>query len=499
MQIHRRAALVLSFLPFVMIGLIALWYAWVNFKANRAVDAHLAWMESQGYPTLMDHFYPEMENPDNAMMHHPAMIEEMDLPESARLNRLHADYYGHRIHDLAEFGMTSPRRNLGERPDVRTYFDPVRHETAAEAARELLDALAPELARLDVLVAAFARPDTGWTITREDAGEGEFDLILMGKKFELFRITGLIGEIAQLHIALGDPDAAAAMVGAILDFHRHLTTPPLVLLDALISSITVGMVSDLIQDGIAGGVWKEPHLAHMEERLAKLSPESAFVDCLPGEQTHMADYLRQMRHGKGGEATEWLGGWELDREEIQSRLRELWIAARPRGIMLLDAVASMEMLHQEGILHQGKPRTRFEIAEVEAFDQDRGNVINPTDEMRAMAHLILHQAATRYFEIACTHTLLRTGIALERHRLAHGAHPETLAALAPEFLTEIPADPCDGGPLRYRRQADGSPLAWSIGIDGIDEGGKPHQRREKGDRVWATAPIAGFDEDDWRR
>lgn len=97
----------------------------------------------------------------------------------------------------------------------------------------------------------------------------------------------------------------------------------------------------------------------------------------------------------------------------------------------------------------------------------------------------------RHFHHRCSAALLQTGIALERHRLKHGAHPESLEALVPEFLPHIPPDPYDGQPLRYRRRDDdgGSPLVWSIGQNGLDEGGMANRNKEEGDRVWITSPL----------
>ncbi|HEY1173188.1 MAG TPA: hypothetical protein VGH19_17600 [Verrucomicrobiae bacterium] len=54
--------------------------------------------------------------------------------------------------------------------------------------------------------------------------------------------------------------------------------------------------------------------------------------------------------------------------------------------------------------------------------------------------------------------------------LQSGPHPESLSA-----LNEIPLDPFDGKPLRYRRTETGF-MIWSIGPDGIDQGGKPRQK-----------------------
>lgn len=97
------------------------------------------------------------------------------------------------------------------------------------------------------------------------------------------------------------------------------------------------------------------------------------------------------------------------------------------------------------------------------------------------------------------HDLLQCGIALERHRLKYGKHPEALAALVPEFLTEVPADVCDGQPLRYRVLPDGSPHVWSLWPAGKDEGGMPHRDPEKGNWVWTTGKIPGLTPAVYRR
>ncbi len=64
-----------------------------------------------------------------------------------------------------------------------------------------------------------------------------------------------------------------------------------------------------------------------------------------------------------------------------------------------------------------------------------------------------------------------TAIALHRHKLRHGKFPADLAALVPEFLPAAPIDFMDGKPLRYRLQSDGTFLLYSVGEDGVDNGG----------------------------
>jgi len=67
--------------------------------------------------------------------------------------------------------------------------------------------------------------------------------------------------------------------------------------------------------------------------------------------------------------------------------------------------------------------------------------------------------------------LARTALALERYRLAGGKVPERLEELVPQYLPEVPSDPFDGNPIRYRRTDPGYCL-YSIFEDGQDNGGK---------------------------
>jgi hypothetical protein len=66
-----------------------------------------------------------------------------------------------------------------------------------------------------------------------------------------------------------------------------------------------------------------------------------------------------------------------------------------------------------------------------------------------------------------------TAIGLKRFALKHGKLPGNLTELTPEFLPGIPIDPVDDQPLRYRPNPDGTFLLYSIGANGLDDGGDP--------------------------
>jgi len=83
--------------------------------------------------------------------------------------------------------------------------------------------------------------------------------------------------------------------------------------------------------------------------------------------------------------------------------------------------------------------------------------------------------------------LLLVSLALRAYRVEHGRYPRTLAELAPSYLRQAPGDPFAAGkPLGYRRKGDGY-LLYSVGPDGVDNGGRP---------IIATATRGSFQQGD---
>src|SRR5208282_901758 len=86
--------------------------------------------------------------------------------------------------------------------------------------------------------------------------------------------------------------------------------------------------------------------------------------------------------------------------------------------------------------------------------------------------------------------LARVAIALERYRLAHGEFPESLDALAPQFIAKLPHDIINGQPLHYRRTGDGQFVLYSVGWNETDDGGTVGLKKDgavdinQGDWVW---------------
>ena len=87
----------------------------------------------------------------------------------------------------------------------------------------------------------------------------------------------------------------------------------------------------------------------------------------------------------------------------------------------------------------------------------------------------------------------RLAVALERFRLAHGAFPERLAELVPEFIAEVPMDVYSRQPMIYRRENGGTFLLYGVGSNRRDDGGADESEGFSGERrdiVWRYAPPA---------
>jgi hypothetical protein len=89
-------------------------------------------------------------------------------------------------------------------------------------------------------------------------------------------------------------------------------------------------------------------------------------------------------------------------------------------------------------------------------------------------HLLM-PALTAMGMVTETVTLRRdaalAAIALELFHRQKGHYPPTLQELVPQFLPAVPMDRFDGGPLKYVLR-DGKPLIYSVGKDGVDDGGR---------------------------
>jgi hypothetical protein len=124
-----------------------------------------------------------------------------------------------------------------------------------------------------------------------------------------------------------------------------------------------------------------------------------------------------------------------------------------------------------------------------SLDQLRSSVLKATLHHRLIAARLLYLGPV-LAKAAITQTIANQAAlacALERYRLANGQFPETLEALAPQFISRLPNDVIGGQPYKYRRTGDGQFVLYSVGWNEKDDGGVPGTTlfdQTQGDWVW---------------
>jgi hypothetical protein len=83
---------------------------------------------------------------------------------------------------------------------------------------------------------------------------------------------------------------------------------------------------------------------------------------------------------------------------------------------------------------------------------------------------------------------LHVAFALAAYRADNGRYPDKLDDLAPKYLATIPDDLFSGQALHYRPTEQGY-LLYSVGVNGVDEGGRQHDDEPPGDDLSVRMPL----------
>jgi hypothetical protein len=106
-----------------------------------------------------------------------------------------------------------------------------------------------------------------------------------------------------------------------------------------------------------------------------------------------------------------------------------------------------------------------------------------TDSVAVYYPQMARRGIWNYARRKATNQNLLLRLALRAYRLENGTYPEKISQLAPKYLKKVPVDPFGKGEIwRYKRNGD-TFLAWSVGPDGKDDGGKSIPPRKNNGRV----------------
>jgi hypothetical protein len=248
-----------------------------------------------------------------------------------------------------------------------------------------------------------------------------------------------------------------------------------------------------------------------EERLAQLQGEWEGLDFFKGladtaafnraEAAARCQQERQSPAAAPGPILRWAlqtprASWEnLTYRWRQARYRNLGSYEDEKNLLLYYRDREVELQQAGQCRTWAKMRGMPGITNAVAFKSDYQSRTQVLLRLKQRTFLLLGQGqglAGRVAEAEARRRLVIAAVALERYRVRHGAYPETLEKLVPEFLKEAPSDFMDGKPLRYHLMADGRFWLYSVGLDCIDDGGKMPQI-QRGQAAWQPGAPAGGD------
>jgi hypothetical protein len=508
---HPRRLRVYLFACLCVITLGVLFTLMENWRGYRAWETVRSAYEAAGDPLSLEELVPPPVSDDQNFAvtpllaplfdFHPGTQEWRDTNGVERVMQL-----TRRWHKLAE--QDTNHWMLGQTRDLATWavrFDPnAQLRDMSGRAGAVLDALLEYEPVLEELHHASDRPHARFNIQYDAEDPATALLPHLSVLRSLVRILALR---ASANLALDQPEDAWRDVR--LGFHLIDTIhdEPFVV-SQLVRCKMLDEVLQPVWEGWVDRKWPAQILLELQSTLDRTDFWSDWIHALRGERALGNARINRIRrdptllphalflHESGDENSWWANlvlrgiprGW-FRQEQVQFNLLFDRAIFEPLGDSadsvdpdaVRAAVAEVEIALSPGQYLEIFRRHRV-IASVLLV---RGDVFGTIELFPSGGHYI-----AAYSHVSAN--LVRTACALERHRLARGQFPETLDALTPAFMSKVPRDLIRGQDLKYRRLDDGSFQLYSLGWDGIDQGGHPisapsvSPEGASGDWIWPS-------------
>ncbi|ATC65462.1 hypothetical protein CMV30_16765 [Nibricoccus aquaticus] len=255
-------------------------------------------------------------------------------------------------------------------------------------------------------------------------------------------------------LANSQPDLAYPSVLAAIQLAKGLGDHPYTLVETMISAVLIRMAIQPVWEGVRQHSFTDSQLARFSASFSEMDLLGALAQTIRNERNN-AMFL-PLSSVSEPTASEWHPG-------LYALMPEgWWLQNKTRMVRMNDPVL-------EAIASQETPGFR---AKLQAMQYPPPSFSPAPYSFFAEAFMTSYEKIVPNVARSANATRLAlTACALERHRLAHGAYPDSLTALVPAYLPSVPLDIIDGAPLRYRLNPDATFTLYSLGLDGDDDNG----------------------------
>ncbi len=308
-----------------------------------------------------------------------------------------------------------------------------------------------------------------------------------------------LGQIKGLHrhlnlriaarLAKGDRAGAWDNLECSLRLADALRDEPL-LISQLVRIAQLAVANEGFGRGITAHAWTDDQLQTLQRRFEAMDVIGVVPFALEGERAEVIQTMNLLiaqgvRISSVGETGRTPSGLMA---RISGFMGQGIIRANQAAIVQMetDAIRNGRRLVSNRATLDGRGEAaRFE----ESTSAGLRKPYSPRDLMARMLMPAFAKFLARAVRSQTLQTSAAIACAVERHYLKRGSYPDTLDALVPEFLKEIPTDPMDLKPMRYRRTDTGSFIVWSVGENGIDDGGVSRRKKGEGSGKKAATEI----------
>ncbi len=368
--------------------------------------------------------------------------------------------------------------------------------TSGSPASDVLHALSLVDPELDALAAEAARRPLGRFPVHYD--EHPSWGILLPHLAEVNKLAQVLQLRATARLAAGQVTAAHSDTLLAMRIAELTRDEPFLISQVVRASAWTSSLQP-VWEGINDHRWNEPQLEAISERLRAVDLAAAVdrsLRCQQLPQIGPAD--AEARALVAEEFRDHSGGKDEEFSPEQVELAEQMIRHGPRGWFLQNELAIFRRV--------GEQRARFAAwYGTPAITNIARNTERPVSRIypyrfiadRFSRMLSVGGGAVRLLRTQAHIHLSLAACALERHRLATGGYPVSLDALVPRYLDRVPMDPMTGGPLRYSRTQDGMFRLYSVGLDGIDDGGEMATTDSSQSDETARGPVVAAGDWTW--
>lgn len=294
-----------------------------------------------------------------------------------------------------------------------------------------------------------------------------------------------------------EPDRATEDVKLDLYLANATQSEPF-LISQLVRYAMLGIALQPVWEGLAAHRWSGPQLIALDAELARIN---LLNDCREAQKSEVAaaaetaEYMS--RHRDFARQFAQMGM----RVPRKNPLRFGVFKYMPAGWFYQSALKDGRKLinYMPAVDQNAQTISPRLVRQADSATESSSSYFDPLEALResfSSDFLFMGNFLKQTAYAQASVNLARTAIALERYRLVHGNYPESLAALAPQFIAQLPQDVTNGEPLKYRREADGGFVLYSIGWNEQDDGGvvvfKKGSTSEvdlgAGDWVWRYPP-----------